>query len=520
MKEVVSNSLTDRYEIEKELGRGGFGVTFLAKDTRIPSQRTVVIKKLIPINHESINHEIIHKSFKKEAAVLEELGHNHLNIPELYESLEDQGEFYLVQEYVEGKTLAEISPISQEQAFSILNSLLKTLQYVQDKKLIHRDIKPENIIIRSQDGLPVLIDFGAVKDSMGKVQRSSGSVISSVVIGTEGFMSLEQFKGRPTLSSDLYSLGFTMIYALTNKLPVEFEPHPETGELDWTKYVPNLDPNLEKVINKAIKDNQHHRYATADEMYQDLHSSQTKKIKTTQILPDDLDNNTTPQPWPNTNTSETKKTANLKLISLIVLGFLTVAGVGVGGYLLTNMITEMKSEIDQNNTTIAQLENTIQERDSKIEQLENSLKNSNANIADLTKNLKETRGKLGEVTNDLAKTEGELNQAQKTIKDFRDSERIAARYDSSPPPSISRPNVSWKPRCGSPNNSEKVWWAVKTDGSNLNLVKNNYCGDAIIYSRGETQVASFTSKYEAENFAKMLNAHSGKPFWIRESIRR
>ncbi|EAZ92130.1 hypothetical protein CY0110_24506, partial [Crocosphaera chwakensis CCY0110] len=113
-----------------------------------------------------------------------------------------------------------------------------------------------------------------------------------------------------------------------------------------------------------------------------------------------------------------------------------------------------------------------------------------------------------------------LDQAQKTIKDFQDSDRIERTYDSSRSSVASRPNLSWKSSCGSPNNGEKVWWAVKTDGSNLNLVKRNYCGDAMIYSRGETQVASFTSKSEAESFAKMLNAHSGEPFWIRESIRR
>ncbi|ACB51203.1 serine/threonine kinase [Crocosphaera subtropica ATCC 51142] len=538
MNQVGSNTLVDRYQIEQEIGNGGFGVTFLAKDTRMPSERKVVIKKLKPINQSNVDYEIIKNSFQKEAAVLEELGRNHPNIPELYDYFEDEGEFYLVQEYIEGKTLAEISPISQERTFSILTSLLRTLQYIQDKNLIHRDIKPENIIIRSSDGLPVLIDFGAVKDSMGKVRRSSGSVISSVIIGTRGFMSPEQSVGRPTFSSDLYSLGFTMIYALTDKLPVEFEPHPQTGELDWKKYIPNLDPTLEKVLDKAIQDDRSHRYATADEMYQYLHSSQPKKsIKPTEIIANNVDYNSTPPPptpplpttvidptppinTANFNVPETKKQGNLKTASLVVLGGITVLGVAISSYWLTDMITELKAEIDSNNQTITQLEDTVKEKDGQIEQLENELKNANSKTAEITQELTKTKSNLGELSNNLAATQGQLSQAQKTIKDFQDSERIAARYDSSRSSVSSRPDVSWKPQCGSPNNGEKVWWAVKTDGYNLSLVKNNYCGDAMIYSRGETQVASFTSKYEAESFAKMLNAHSGEPFWIRESVRQ
>ncbi|EAZ89650.1 serine/threonine protein kinase [Crocosphaera chwakensis] len=139
MNQVGSHPLLDRYQIEKEIGSGGFGVTFLAKDTRMPSQRTVVIKKLKPSNTDKVDHKIIEDFFLKEASILEEIGRNHPNIPELYDYFEDGGNFYLVQEYIEGQTLADISPISQEQAFSILTSLLRTLQYIQDKGLIHRD---------------------------------------------------------------------------------------------------------------------------------------------------------------------------------------------------------------------------------------------------------------------------------------------------------------------------------------------------------------------------------------------
>lgn len=535
MNQVGSHPLLDRYQIEKEIGSGGFGVTFLAKDTRMPSQRTVVIKKLKPGNTDKVDHKIIEDFFLKEASILEEIGRNHPNIPELYDYFEDGGNFYLVQEYIEGQTLADISPISQEQAFSILTSLLRTLQYIQDKGLIHRDIKPENIIIRSSDGLPVLIDFGAVKDSMGKVRRSSGSVISSVIIGTRGFMSPEQSVGRPIFSSDLYALGFTIIYALTNKLPVEFQPDPKTGDLDWKKSIPNLDPTLEKVLDKAIQDDRSNRYSTADEMYQGLHSSQPKKsIKTTEIAGNGLDYHqniqpptpplptTVIDPTPPINTSnsmsnESQKQSNFKKVSLFVLGGLTVLGVAIGSYFLTNMVTAANTEIKQKNDEIAQLQGTLTDKNNEIEQL-------NQQIAQLFEDNEEDEGlndQLNKANKKIARLEGIIEAKNQQIQAILDDQEPGERYDPPPAPISERPNVTWKTSCGSPfNSSTKVWWSVKTEGSNLELVKNNYCGDALLYSGGETQVASFTSKAEAADLATTLEAHSGESFWIRESVRK
>lgn len=293
-------NLFDRYKIEKTLGHGGFGETFLAKDTRMPSQRLVVIKKLKPINQLNVDDQIIKDSFRKEAAVLEKLGESHPNIPKLYEYFEYESEFYIIQEYIEGKTLAEISPVSSEKAFSILCSILETLQYVHDNKIIHRDIKPENIIIRDADQQPILIDFGAVKDSMGKVKLNSGSTVGSKIIGTRGYMAPEQSQGYPIFSSDLYSLGRTMIFALTGKIPIadEIEINPLTGELEWTKYVSEIDDKLAYVINKANQLSPNLRYPTAKEMRQDLMlnsqiktkvlnlNSQKKSANNSQEIPD------------------------------------------------------------------------------------------------------------------------------------------------------------------------------------------------------------------------------------------
>ncbi|WP_052312593.1 serine/threonine-protein kinase [Geminocystis herdmanii] len=276
------SSIETRYNIIKSLGSGGFGDTFLAQDLQMPSGRQVVIKKLKPLHQNNISIELIQGLFEREAKVLEELGQNCSQIPTLYAYFTENEEFYLVQEYIEGKSLAELGAISSSQCESILSSLLNTLKYIHSKNIIHRDIKPENIIIRDSDKLPVLIDFGAVKESMGAVSLSSGSTVSSVIVGTRGFIPPEQSTGRTVFSSDLYALSLTMIYSLTGKYPIELPNNNITGELDWQSYIPNLPSNLRLVLEKASKIDLSQRYPTSQAMYEALHMSQ---INTMAVVP-------------------------------------------------------------------------------------------------------------------------------------------------------------------------------------------------------------------------------------------
>ncbi|MDJ0660216.1 MAG: protein kinase [Crocosphaera sp.] len=179
---IVGKILGGRYKIIEVLGKGEFAETFLAEDTA--SQRTVVIKKLTPVTDHNIDWKTF-QSFKEEldaekVELLVQTGGNSSNSPDLYACFKEQDEFYSVQEYIEGKTLAEISPIPQEQAFSFYTYLLIALQYTLNNNLIHRDIKPENIMMLRSDELPVVVDFGEVensKDSMEKACSSSESII-------------------------------------------------------------------------------------------------------------------------------------------------------------------------------------------------------------------------------------------------------------------------------------------------------------------------------------------------------
>lgn len=262
--------LNNRYQVLKTLGSGGFGETFLAEDTQMPSHRCCVIKQLKPIQNNPQIYQLVQERFQREAAILEDLGSSTDQIPTLYAYFQLDSQFYLVQEWIEGDTLT--SKLKEQGLFSegavrdILVNLLPVLEYVHSRQIVHRDIKPDNIILRHRDRKPVLIDFGAVRESMGTVLNSHGSPTSSIVIGTPGYMPSEQAAGRPVYSSDLYSLGVTAIYLLTGRQPQELETDPRTGEIIWHNHAMDVSPTLKSVIDQAIQYHPRDRFASAKEM--------------------------------------------------------------------------------------------------------------------------------------------------------------------------------------------------------------------------------------------------------------
>jgi len=269
--------LNNRYQVIQTLGAGGFGNTFLAEDTYMPSRRRCVIKQLKPVTHDPQAYKLVQERFQREAAVLEELGEGNNQIPRLYAYFSEAGQFYLVQEWIEGDTLTKKveqgGTLSENEVKQILVSLLPVLDYVHSRRMVHRDIKPDNIIIRKRDGLPVLIDFGAVKEAMNTVVNVPGNSAHSMVIGTPGFMSSEQAGGRPTYASDLYSLGLTAVFLLTGKMPQELETDAGTGEFLWRQYAPDIHSNLAMVLDQAIRFNPRDRFATATAMLNALQSA-------------------------------------------------------------------------------------------------------------------------------------------------------------------------------------------------------------------------------------------------------
>jgi serine/threonine-protein kinase len=275
----ISSVLSNRYKVISVLGDGGFGKTFLAEDLQIPSSRCCVIKQLKPVNDNPQIYRIVQDRFQREAAILERLGDHHPQIPRLYAYFSEGDQFYLVEEWIQGETLTQKvereGPQTEARVRSLLVDLLPAIAYIHQEQIVHRDIKPDNIILRQSDRKPVLIDFGAVKESMTTIINSKGDPAYSIVIGTPGYMPLEQMSGRPLYSSDLYSLGLTAIYLLTGKRPQEFQTDPHAGNILWQAHAPQVSPKFAALLNQTIQMHSQHRFASAQAMLTALQAMDT-----------------------------------------------------------------------------------------------------------------------------------------------------------------------------------------------------------------------------------------------------
>jgi serine/threonine protein kinase len=191
--------LKERYKIIKDLRRGAFGKTYLAEDKLAADNPLCVVKKLQPSTHSHSILEEARNRFELEAIALEKLG-IHNRIPRLLDRFEENEEFYLVQEFIDGQDLTqeikEGKRLNEAQTITLLHDALEVLEYIHEHGVIHRDIKPSNLIRRKSDHKIVIVDFGAVKEIETLVLSSEGRPSGSVV-GTPGYMPIEHLGGRP-----------------------------------------------------------------------------------------------------------------------------------------------------------------------------------------------------------------------------------------------------------------------------------------------------------------------------------
>ncbi|UKO96611.1 bifunctional serine/threonine-protein kinase/formylglycine-generating enzyme family protein [Nostoc sp. UHCC 0870] len=259
--------LRSRYKIIKILGSGGFGDTYLAQDIDLPGKPKCVVKHLKP-NPDPKVLEIVRRLFDSEAQVLYRLGNDSDQIPRLFAHFEEQGEFYLVQEFIDGQDLShEIIPgekLTEIAAIKLLQEILEILAVVHKQNIIHRDIKPQNLMRRQQDGKIVLIDFGAVKEVEAMTVNTQGQTSLSVAIGSLGYMPSEQAAGRPKLSSDVYAVGMLGIQALTGLQPNELPKDPNDDEVIWRNRA-NVTEKLADALNKMVSYYFRDRYLSAVE---------------------------------------------------------------------------------------------------------------------------------------------------------------------------------------------------------------------------------------------------------------
>ena len=265
---MLEQVLASRYQLIQPLVAGGFGQTFLAKDTHLPGHPHCVVKKLEPASNDSNFLAIARRLFNSEAEALQKVG-VHAQIPALLAYFEQDKEFYLVQEFIQGKTLKEaLSPGTcwqESEVITLLQDCLGVLDFVHSHGVIHRDIKPANLMLRQEDGKVVLLDFGAVKQiSVDQTQVAT----PTVAIGTQGYMPDEQLGGRPNFTSDLYALGMIGIQALTGIEPASL-PRGDDDEIVWHPQA-TVRPELIAVLSQMICRDYRQRYQCAKEVLEVL----------------------------------------------------------------------------------------------------------------------------------------------------------------------------------------------------------------------------------------------------------
>jgi serine/threonine protein kinase len=272
----IGQLLDGRYRIVRILPAGGFGQTYVAEDVKRPGNPQCVVKQLRPLSNDPTTLQIARRLFKTEAETLEKLG-RHDKIPQLLAYFEENQNFYLVQEFILGQTLAQIlqQPLPEDRVINLLTEILEILVFVHNQKVIHRDIKPANLICRQTDSKMVMIDFGAVKELANQTVNQQGEITKTVTIGTVGYMPIEQFHGHPQFNSDIYALGIVAIQALTglqaNDLSKLRDPNnPSTGEIVWSHRVPHVKPELIDILNKMVRFDCRQRYQSANEVLNDL----------------------------------------------------------------------------------------------------------------------------------------------------------------------------------------------------------------------------------------------------------
>ena len=268
--EAESNLLDGRYKVVSNIGKGGFGETYLAEDTKQPTHPKCVVKQLKPTRTDEKFLELARRFFYTEAETLEKVG-KHDRIPQLLAYFEANNEFYLVQEYIKGHSLSdELTPgkkLSEPYVLALLKDIGEVLQFIHGFGVIHRDIKPGNIMRRDADGRLVLIDFGAVKQL--ETQVADLPETNTVAIGTSGYAPPEQLLGQPVLNSDIYALGMIGIQALVGLPSVQIPKDPLTREIIWRDRV-RVGDKLAAILDKMVAYRHQERYQSAMEVSKDL----------------------------------------------------------------------------------------------------------------------------------------------------------------------------------------------------------------------------------------------------------
>ena len=335
---LVGKTLKNHFYLETRLDSGGFCTIYLAKDTFSAVGGNYVVKHFAPSYENDNQLQTAIRLFKQEADSLQKLG-NHPQIPRIYDFFEEENDFFIVQEFIEGKTLEaefkEAKKYNQTQAIELLSQTLDVLKFIHESGYIHRDIKPSNLIRNRFDNRIFVIDFGAVKEKINpKNIDTQGQFTRTIGILTPGYTPHEQINGIPQFCSDIYALGMVAIEAMTGKSPILLQRN-INSELMWRELLPaheNYSPDFINLIEKAIEYNCQKRYQSAADILKDLAriaDNQNTIINNPPIHNDPVETSDTtqtenleepvPKPQPQTQSKILKILAGIGVLSAIAI---------------------------------------------------------------------------------------------------------------------------------------------------------------------------------------------------------
>jgi len=262
---LPGHRLRDRYVIRQKLGEGGFGKTYLVEDTGRFNEK-LVVKEFSPgfLGTAALKKAV--ELFQREAATLYQL--QHPQIPRFWEFFQQESRLFLVQDFVEGKTLASLCEqgirFKETEIVKLFQDILPVLSYLHHQGVIHRDISPDNIIISAKTGLPVLIDLGAAKQvTLNALENTSH--LHGTTIGKTGFAPNEQMQfGIVAPHSDLYALSVTAIVLMTGKDPRDLLDQ-YNMEWIWNRYI-TVSPSFSQILNSMLHPRPEKRFHSANEI--------------------------------------------------------------------------------------------------------------------------------------------------------------------------------------------------------------------------------------------------------------
>ncbi len=273
--QIQGKVLQMRYQIVQNLGAGVFGQTYMAVDIEHPVKSKCVVKQLKISSCHSTYMDYLRVRFLTETETLKHLGRHH-QIPQLIACFEENEQFYLVQEFIEGDNLTTKLPINRQQGrlwserevVEFLKDVLGILEFVHSQGFIHCNVKPENLIRRTVDRKLFLIDFGSIQPIDFNCDIESS--INEISTNSLGYIAPEQFIGQTQPNSDIYALGMIAIQALTGIPPLQLKLNPHSHEIIWCTENTPVNDYLAAILSKMTRYNFSDRFQSAGELLQVL----------------------------------------------------------------------------------------------------------------------------------------------------------------------------------------------------------------------------------------------------------